>query len=51
MSQNKITDTNYPYLKALADYFKKSNVTDQTKALEIFKQYVNHGWLVLFRIK
>ncbi|EKE27330.1 MAG: hypothetical protein ACD_3C00223G0007 [uncultured bacterium (gcode 4)] len=48
---DKINDQNYPYLKNLADYFKKSNVQDQNKALEIFRQYVTHGWLVLFRIK
>jgi hypothetical protein len=51
MRANKITDTSYPYLKQLDEYFKKSNVTDQNKALEIFQQYVTHGWLVLFKIK
>ncbi|EKE29793.1 MAG: hypothetical protein ACD_2C00097G0016 [uncultured bacterium (gcode 4)] len=48
---DKISDTSYPYLKNLSDYFKSSNVQDQNKALQIFQQYVNHGWLALFKIK
>lgn len=46
----KITDKNYTYLKPLLDYVRNNKV-ESNKLLPIFQQYINHWWLVLFRIK
>lgn len=51
MKENKITDTNYSYLKPIAQYFQANKINDQATALRVFQQYVTHGWLALFRIK
>lgn len=51
INQNKITDKNYSYLKPLTAYLTKNKITDQDQLVQIFKQYVNHWWMALFKIK
>lgn len=47
----KIDEAHYSYLLPLAKYLKQNNIQDQEKLVEVFQQYIWHGWLVLFKIK
>ena len=47
----KITETNYNYLLPLTKYLDKNPPKDQNEMMQIFQNYVGHGWLVLFKIK
>ena len=51
MKNNKIDATHYPYLLPLANYFTKNPPKDQQAMIQVFQNYIGHGWLALFRIK
>lgn len=51
MKNKKITDTSYSYLLPLVKYLDKNPPKDQSEMVKVFQNFVNHGWLVLFRIK
>lgn len=51
IKNKKITDKNYSYLIPLTKYLDNNPPKDQNEMLRIFQSYVNHGWLVLFKIK
>ncbi len=47
----KISETNYSYLLPIANYLKQNNIQSQEELVTFFRNYVWHGWMVLFRIK
>lgn len=51
IKNDKINDTHYSYLLPLANYLKQNPPKDQQAMLQVFQNYVSHGWLALFRIK
>lgn len=51
IKNKKITDTSYSYLLPLVKYLDKNPPKDQSEMVKVFQNFVNHGWLVLFRIK
>ena len=51
LQENKINETNYNYLLPIKNYLEQNKITDQNQLLQIFKQYISHGWLAVFKIK
>ena len=51
IKDNKIDSAHYSYLLTLANYLKQNPPADQQAMLQLFQNYVGHGWLALFRIK
>ncbi len=46
-----ITEERYSYLIPIANYLKNNSVQSQEELITFFRNYVSHGWLILFRIK
>lgn len=51
LQENKINETNYNYLLPIKNYLEQNKITDQNQLLQIFQQYISHGWLAVFKIK
>lgn len=51
LKNNKVSDSSYSYLLPLANYIKQNPPQSQNDYLQIFQNYVGHGWLALFKIK
>ncbi|MDD4151803.1 MAG: hypothetical protein PHR68_04275 [Candidatus Gracilibacteria bacterium] len=51
LQENKISETNYSYLVPIKNYLSQNKITDQTQLLNIFQQYITHGWLAVFKVK
>ena len=51
LKNKKVTTTSYSYLVPLAKYLDANPPKDQAAMIKVFQAYVNHGWLVLFKIK
>lgn len=51
LKDNKISDKSYSYLLPLQNYINKTQPKNQDEILQIFQNYVSHGWLALFKIK
>jgi hypothetical protein len=50
-NKKEISETNYPHLISLSNYLTKNPPKSDEELLQIFQQYVSHGWMVLFKIK
>jgi hypothetical protein len=50
-NQKQISETNYPHLIQLSNYLTQYPPKSDEELLQIFQQYVSHGWMVLFKIK
>lgn len=51
MSENKVNEKDYNYLLPIQNYLSSNKITSQEELLNFFRNYVTHGWMVLFRIK
>ncbi|MDD5213557.1 MAG: hypothetical protein PHG82_03990 [Candidatus Gracilibacteria bacterium] len=51
LQTNKIDQANYSYLLPIKNYLERNKITDQNQLLQIFQQYITHGWLAVFKIK
>lgn len=47
----KIDETHYSYLRPIERYLKENTFQSQEELVTFFRNYVGHGWMVLFRIK
>ncbi|EKD66012.1 MAG: hypothetical protein ACD_49C00068G0017 [uncultured bacterium (gcode 4)] len=51
LKDKKISKDKYSYLLPLENYINKTQPKSQDEILQIFQNYVSHGWLALFKIK
>ncbi len=51
MKEWKISPNSYSYLMPLANYMKENPPKDQNELINLFRNYISHGWLALFKIK
>ncbi|MBP8017041.1 hypothetical protein KAZ01_03445, partial [Candidatus Gracilibacteria bacterium] len=51
MKEGKISPNSYSYLMPLANYMKENPPKDQNELINLFRNYISHGWLALFKIK
>ena len=51
LKDKKISKSAYSYLLPLENYINKTQPKNQDEILQIFQNYVGHGWLALFKIK
>lgn len=51
LKDKKISKDKYSYLLPLENYINKTQPKNQDEILQIFQNYVGHGWLALFKIK
>lgn len=49
--ENAINETNYSYLLPIKNFLANNQMASQDELLNFFRNYVGHGWMVLFRIK
>ncbi len=50
MQENKITDSNYTYLKPYLNYLKTNIPKNEKELANFFTNNISHWWLVLFKI-
>ncbi len=46
-----INEKNYSYLLPIVNYLNQNSLQNEEQLVTFFKNYVWHGWMVLFRIK
>lgn len=51
MQANKVTQTDYPYLFPIMQAIGTKEKPSQDEIVQIFQQYVTHGWFAFFRMK
>lgn len=50
-TQGLVTQTDYKYLLPIVNYLNENKISSQEELVWIFQKYINHWWMVLFRIK
>lgn len=51
IQKEKVTKDSYAFLMPLSDYIKRTNPKTQEEVVQIFQNYVGHGWMALFEVK
>ena len=51
IKNNKISAESYSYLVPFVNFFKQNEPKSEQELVQMFQNYVGHGWLALFKIK
>lgn len=51
IKQEKVTDKSYAFLLPIKNYIEQAKPKNEQELIQIFQNYVGHGWMALFKIK